>query len=199
MSPRGGNRAEVNSVQSIVWCPSVTPALNKIISAQSLSGQTFQNLLRSLEGLPSFHLWILSGLLFILPAPRRLVSLATSTSRLGDTHADSHNSMLMLQEDKSSGHLWPKWQLHSAWTLMSETVDILKQFQGLLATVNQSVTRTQSAGMLLAPCHQVHYVALNMKCGSLDNSRGRMSITTKASIYFSFCLFSFLSLLYSPS
>ena len=68
---------------------------------------------------------------FILPSftSCQLVSRTISTSTPGDVHADSHDSMLMLPDDKSPGHLWPKRQLHPVCAHMSETVEILNQFE----------------------------------------------------------------------
>lgn len=127
----------------------------------------------------------------------QLVSCTTSTSRPSDIHADSHDSMLMFLEDKSAGHLWPKWQLHSLCTHMSKTVEILKPFQGLLETHRGPVSQSPglSVSLPLAPCHEVHYLALNLKCASLNSSWSRFFITTKASIFIFYSLYLILSIL----
>lgn len=95
MSPRGGNCAEVNSAQSIVWRPSVTPALNEITAVQTFTGTTPQNLSRGLEGLPR-------RLFSTLPF-HPFLAASRPVTHVG---ADSRDSTLMFLEDKSSGRLW---------------------------------------------------------------------------------------------
>lgn len=61
---------------------------------------------------------------------------------------------------------------------------------------------SQSPGrsvFLLALYHKVHYLALNLKCTSLNNSWSRMFIITKTSVFFPSLCLSFRSLSFSPS
>lgn len=100
MSPRGGNCAEVNSVQSIAWCPSVTPALNEIMQLKVSPVQLWKLLIG--PGGPSF----------IPPS----VPLSVSARPVSSTQTSTSGSVTSHWQPLFNGNVWGR-QTH--WTYMN--------------------------------------------------------------------------------